>query len=390
MTCTAAESDSSRRVRSSLSVARSDSLMRRPIQLAMAVAPTPSLTAASCSSWATCRRSVMNRSPFSRARTRAGTPRSLHTVSYNVATPLSRSTAAHRWRSQCRSSHSSSVALATWTADQPTKCVSAASDARSRDVGRSSASKRRSHSRAGSARNTEPAPPMTAGTPTSCSALRTMNASLLDRTSTAMWPAPNSSVPASLPSRWRLMIVGLARNKLHRLRGQVRRNHVSRVPGHQEPLRTGVDEAVAPVHDPHAERVTYGCPDEPRGHVRRGRLDVAVRDVRMAQARVREQRVIGPEELLVAAPVLVERPPLFDDATGVEVRVHVRASERIDRLFGVADQHERRTPASEGVAHDLPLHGVRVLELVHQDDVVPVPQDETRLRAALGILECVA
>ena len=38
-------------------------------------------------------------------------------------------------------------------------------------------------------------------------------------------------------------------------------------------------------------------------------------------------------------------------------------------------------PGAEGPAHDVPLHGVGVLELVDQDDVVALPQPRARGRA---------
>ena len=100
--------------------------------------------------------------------------------------PRSRSRAAHWCSDQWRSSQSSSQAVATLSGVQPTKQVSAASDARSRAVGRSSASSRRSQSRAGSVPNTEPEPPMTAGTPALIKAFRTVKAWPFVRTSTAM------------------------------------------------------------------------------------------------------------------------------------------------------------------------------------------------------------
>jgi len=62
-------------------------------------------------------------------------------------------------------------------------------------------------------------------------------------------------------------------------------------------------------------------------------------------------------------------------AHSVEVGVHIGAAEGIDRLFGVADQHQPgatstgtavidRRAGSEGLLYDLPLDRVGVLELV--------------------------
>ena len=55
---------------------------------------------------------------------------------------------------------------------------------------------------------------------------------------------------------------------------------------------------------------------------------------------------------------------------GVQVGVHVGAAERVDGLLGVADQHERHPARAERAPQDVPLHGIRVLELVHQHDAV--------------------
>ena len=112
ITCTASASDSRRRARSSFSV--SVRLVDPPPEPGgHGVGPRPSETPASWSSCATWRRSVMKRSPDGPASTRAGTPCELLTVSYNEATPSSRSRAAHRCRDQWRSSHRSSSAVAT-------------------------------------------------------------------------------------------------------------------------------------------------------------------------------------------------------------------------------------------------------------------------------------
>ena len=68
----------------------------------------------------------------------------------------------------------------------------------------------------------------------------------------------------------------------------------------------------------------------------------------------------------------------------VEVGVHVRAPEPVDRLLGVADDHEGRVGAvaTEQRAEDLPLHGVGVLELVDQRDTEATPHrvDRARIR----------
>ena len=69
----------------------------------------------------------------------------------------------------------------------------------------------------------------------------------------------------------------------------------------------------------------------------------------------------------VAAVVGVEGEQGVGPVAGPEVGDHVAAAEGVDRLLGVADQHQRHLPG-EGALDDLPLHRVGVLELVDHDD----------------------
>ena len=83
----------------------------------------------------------------------------------------------------------------------------------------------------------------------------------------------------------------------------------------------------------------------------------------------------GLEQRPVGTPVRSEREPRRAGLVrGLEVGVHVRAAERVDRLLGVGDQDEGRivTGTSEQSREDLPLHRVGVLELVDQDQREPV------------------
>ena len=134
------------------------------------------------------------------------------------------------------------------------------------------------------------------------------------------------------------------------------------------------DQPVARVHDPHPERGADSVPVQPRGAVRRCGGDAAIRDPGGAELSVGEQGVVGPEQPLVTAPVLVEGPLRLHDLLCVEVRVDVRSPEGVDRLLGVTDQHEGRTALTEGAVHDVPLHRVGVLELVDEHDVVALAQ----------------
>jgi hypothetical protein len=88
------------------------------------------------------------------------------------------------------------------------------------------------------------------------------------------------------------------------------------------------------------------------------------------ELRVAEQRVVGVDQPLVAAPVDVERLAAPGAALGLEVGVDVGAAEGVDRLLGVADEDERRAAVAERALHDAPLHRVGVLELVDEHDAV--------------------
>ena len=94
----------------------------------------------------------------------------------------------------------------------------------------------------------------------------------------------------------------------------------------------------------------------------------------MAELRAAEQRVVCVNEPLIAAPVDVERRALARGPRRVEVGVDVRSPEGVDRLLGIADEHERHAAPAERPAHDPPLDGVGVLELVDEDHAVPRAQ----------------
>ena len=114
--------------------------------------------------------------------------------------------------------------------------------------------------------------------------------------------------------------------------------------------------------------------------------DGAIDDLLVAQRGAAEHRVVGVDQPLVAAPVDRERRARVGRLGGVEVGVDVGAAERVDRLLRVADQHQRRAAAAERAAQDVPLHGVGVLELVHEHDAIALSQPRGGRRAA-GTLE---
>ena len=69
----------------------------------------------------------------------------------------------------------------------------------------------------------------------------------------------------------------------------------------------------------------------------------------------------------------------------LEVGVDVGAAEGVDRLLRVADEDERRAAVAERAAHDVPLDGVGVLELVDEHDAVALSQPRGRGLAARAL-----
>ena len=92
-------------------------------------------------------------------------------------------------------------------------------------------------------------------------------------------------------------------------------------------------------------------------------------DARVAERRAAEDGGEAVEQGGVGAIAGRQGADGAGGGDGVEVGEDVGAAEAVDRLLGVADQHERRV-AVERVAQDGPLHRVGVLELVDQHDRV--------------------
>ncbi|CAB4713283.1 unannotated protein [freshwater metagenome] len=84
------------------------------------------------------------------------------------------------------------------------------------------------------------------------------------------------------------------------------------------------------------------------------------------------------DQLAITAEV-GEQFLLVHSARGPQVRVHVCPTEAIDRLLRVSDRDDHLTIAERPV-EDLPLNGIRVLELVHQHEPV------TALEHTAGLL----
>ena len=152
------------------------------------------------------------------------------------------------------------------------------------------------------------------------------------------------------------------------------------------PPRVSFERRLVAVDDPDAQRRGDGRVAEPRRLVGVGGPDLAVDDALVPELRAAEQRVVGVDEALVAAPVDLERRALVGPVGRFEVGVDVGAAEGVDRLLRVADEDERRAAVAEGAAHDVPLDGVGVLELVDEHDAVALSQALGRGLAA-GALE---
>ena len=142
---------------------------------------------------------------------------------------------------------------------------------------------------------------------------------------------------------------------------------------HASPARELQRRLVA-MDDPDAQGRRNGRVEEARRLVGVRRPDPAVDDALVPELRAAEQRVVGVDEALVAAPVDLERRALVGPVGRFEVGVDVGAAEGVDRLLRVADEDERRVAVPEGAAHDVPLDGVGVLELVDEHDAVALAQ----------------
>ncbi len=167
--------------------------------------------------------------------------------------------------------------------------------------------------------------------------------------------------------------------------GEVARDQAAR--GHVADIATLGQRQRRVVAGRHAEphRRRHRRARQPRPVVPRGGADMPVGDSLVPEPDAGEQRVVGVDQALVAAPVDRERGLGAGGARRVEVGVDVGAAEGVDRLLGVGDQNERRAAVGERAPHDLPLRGIGVLELVDEHDVEAVAQPRGgRLRAGAG------
>src|SRR3954447_2364752 len=205
------------------------------------------------------------------------------------------------------------------------------------------ASSSRSHSRAGSVTKTLPAPLITAGTSTASSASRTRAAFLFVRTSTAMCPGQTRSAPSIRASALKSETMSAATSYATCSRAESTWAQPPRV---NLPLARGTTRT--------RSGAGSGAPLNRGARFPGAALPLPVDNALVAELRVAEQRVVGVEQPLVAAPVGPQRRLGARRPRRLDVGVDVGAAERVDRLLRVADQHQRDVPVPERGSHDLP------------------------------------
>ena len=242
---------------------------------------------------------------------RAG-PRSSVIVSSSDATPLD----AQHARPAVQAARgapprSSSSAAATCSAVQPRKRRE-----RGRACARAAETGARAPRAAAASRaparcaKTLPAPLMTAGTPTSSSASRTSAAVAVGADEHGDVAGPDAARAAASAPSWR------ARSRSRRPRRAARRRRrrgpsatCSRARALLDayPCACQLDRRLVAVHDPDAQRRGDGRAAQPRRLVGVRGPDRAVDDALVAELGAAEQRVVGVEQPLVAAPVTSQR-----------------------------------------------------------------------------------
>ena len=112
-----------------------------------------------------------------------------------------------------------------------------------------------------------------------------------------------------------------------------------------------------------------------------------VLDLAVAQVERLEQGVVSSEKSRVGAPVLFKGEALLwlGLPRGLEVRVDISSTERVNSLLRVADQHEPGYTVCKGRLDHLPLDGVGVLELVDEHHSVPFAQPAASHLASLFV-----
>ena len=109
----------------------------------------------------------------------------------------------------------------------------------------------------------------------------------------------------------------------------------------------------------------------------------AYHDSLVTESSATEQHIKPRDQCLVTASIDGEAHHLVGLLDGVEIAEDVCPTEGVDRLLGVADQDQRGVSV-ERAAEDFPLDGIGVLELVHHDDAVALPETFGSGRPMLG------
>ena len=323
MICTAAASLSRRRLRSADPVS---SVVWVRSQSRSAGSPKPERCAVFWSSWVTCARSVISRSPPCQDNTCLPIPASC-AASSTAATPRSRACPAQLRSSSAIRSVSESPPAARLSAVSRKKTVDAAARTRPGRCGCSNASSRHSQSCAAAEANTLESPVYTAGIPASASALSQARASLWVSTMTAISRA-SSGRPGER---------GATGQQRADIGGQVAADVLA-----QAVDADGAGALAAAGHHPQPERIVAGRAGEPVALMMRG--DVVHDDAGPTELRAAQHHLQPVHQGGVTAPVDAEGLLVPGGLRGPQVGVDIAATEGVDGLLGVADQDQRRLP----------------------------------------------
>ena len=149
-------------------------------------------------------------------------------------------------------------------------------------------------------------------------------------------------------------------------------------------------DEVGVARDPADLEVARRTREDRPGTVRCG--DRVVGDLGGPEGRATQQQVERAEEARGRAMVDAQDPHVLGVAARPQISVHVGAAEPVDRLLRIADDDHvggRPEPlvVAERTAEHPPLHGVRVLHLVHEHQAEPFPERADRDGAAGRIVE---
>jgi hypothetical protein len=116
--------------------------------------------------------------------------------------------------------------------------------------------------------------------------------------------------------------------------------------------------------------------------------DRAYQDSLVTKSGTAEQHIQRRHQCPITASIEGETHHLVGLLHGIEVAEDVCAPKSVDCLLRVADQDQCGVPV-ERAAENLPLDRVSVLELVHHDDAVALPETFGSCRPMLRVGQCV-